>query len=150
MLRALPLFLALAACGEKAPASNAGTAAPESRVQAIQAPGDANSQAFARTLVGLDLKDFSPSGATGATIRYNSLKFNADGTVAASGFVEIEDERMDCQESGTWSMDPAESATLATVSWKIDNTSCAGREAGIESRARIDLSNPADPRFSYR
>ncbi len=150
MLRALPLLLALIACGEKAPPSNAGTAAPESgSAKVAGAPGDASSQSFAGTLVGLDIKDFS-SGASGATFKYTSLKFGADGTFAAVGYVEIADERMDCQESGPWTMDPAESATVASLSWKIEKTNCAGRDAGTEYRAKVDLSDTSNPQFSMR
>lgn len=151
MLRALPLLFALVACGEKAPPSNAGSAPTESAPAKVAgAPGDAASQSFARTLVGLNITNFSPSGASGATFKYNTLSFKADGTFSASGYVEIDDERMDCTETGPWTMDAAESATVAPVSWTIEKTNCAGRDAGAEVRALVDLSNPSDPRFSYR
>lgn len=151
MLRALPLLFALVACGEKAPPSNAGSATTESAPSKVSgAPEDSASQSFARALVGMTVKDFSASGASGATFKYATLKFGADGTFAAEGYVEIDDERMECQESGGWKMDPADSATVASLSWTIDKTNCPGRDAGTEVRAKVDLSDTSNPQFSFR
>lgn len=153
MRNLLPLLFVLGACGEKAPPASAGTAQADASAASSTvsgAPSDANSQAFARALVGTSVKNFSPSGGSGAKFMYNSLQFQADGNFTAAGFVEMDDERMDCNETGKWSMDPADSKTVATVTWKVDETNCAGREPGEQSRAQVDLSDPADPKFLYR
>lgn len=152
MLRTLPLVLFLVACGEKAPPENAGSAptSTPSTGKVAGAPGDSTSQSFARALVALTVKDFSASGASGATFKYTTLRFNADGTFSADGYVQIDDESMDCKESGPWSMDAAESATVAAVTWKVETTSCAGRDPGAETRAKIDLSDSDNPKFSFR
>jgi len=147
----LVLVLSLVACGEKAPPENAGSASTSSAPSKVAgAPGDADSQSFARALVALNIKDFSASGASGATFKYTILRFNADGTFSADGYVQIDDESMDCKESGPWSMDAAESATVASVTWKVETTNCAGRDAGAETRAKIDLSDSENPKFSFR
>lgn len=152
----IPVLFSLAACGEKAPAQNAGTATPEASASpggsatASSAPSDAKSQAFASALMSAGIRNFSPSGASGAKFMYNTLEFKADGTFSAAGYVEMDDEKMSCVESGPWGMDPAESKTLATVFWKVESTDCAGRDAGEESRAEIDLADPSNPKFRFR
>lgn len=148
----LPLLFVLGACGEKAPPANAGSApaASSGPTSVSVAPADGNSQAFASALVGATIKNFSPSGGAGAKFMYNTLQFKADGSFSAAGFVEMDDEKMDCTETGTWGMDPADSKTSATINWKVEQTNCAGRDAGEQSRAQVDLSDPADPRFLYR
>ena len=112
-LALLPLILS--ACGDKAPPANAGSAPPAASSSIAGAPGDANSQAFAARLIALKLQDFHPSDASGATITYSALSFKPDGTWAASGSVSFDDENIICEESGPWKMDPADSATSATV-----------------------------------
>ena len=149
----IPVLFVLAACGEKAPPTNAGTATPEASAGSSTvtgAPSDDKSQAFAQTLMGASFRNFSPSGATGAKFMYNTLQFKADGTFSAAGYVEMDDEKMDCTETGGWGMEVADSKTLATVFWKVESTDCAGRDAGEESRAEVDLSDPSNPKFRYR
>ena len=46
---------------------------------------------------------------------------------------------MECMESGTWTMEPATADNVATVAWTIVETNCAGREAGGETRAELNI-----------
>lgn len=146
----LASLLGLAACGDKAPPASAGSAPAAAPSKVSSAPADDNSQAFARRLVATPIKNFSPSDSTGAKFLYNTFSFQADGTFTAQGYVEIADEKMDCAESGPWTMDAAESETVATVSWTVEKTNCAGREAGEKTRAQVTLQSGADPVFAFR
>ena len=56
-----------------------------------------------------------------------------------TGRVEIMDEYVDCEESGTWTMDPADSESTASMTWQLEKTSCPGREGGKEIRVKITI-----------
>ena len=102
-------------------------------------PDDANSKKFGALLVSATQADFKPTDSAGAKFLYSTLNFGADNNWLAKGYVEMDGERMDCTETGTWSMEPAESDKVATVTWKVDKTDCAGRDAGQTSRAKMTL-----------
>ena len=114
----------------------AAEAAPEPTT-----PGDAASKKFAEGLVDATIQNFNPTDAQGATFVYVTMSFLPDNTWKAKGYVEIIDERMECAESGTWTMEPAESDTVATVNWTVDKTDCGGRDAGEKTRAQVTLQN---------
>lgn len=103
-------------------------------------PDDANSKKYAAKLLEVEIKDFSPSDGAGAKFEYTVMKFAGDNSWSADGYVEIADERMECVESGKWTMDAATSATEATVNWTVDKTDCPGRESGQETRAVLKLT----------
>jgi hypothetical protein len=103
-------------------------------------PDDGNSKKYAQKLLEAEIKDFSPSDGAGAKFEYTTMKFSGDNTWSAEGYVEIADERMECNEGGKWSMDPADSATEATVTWTLDSTDCPGRDSGGEIRAVLKLT----------
>jgi hypothetical protein len=136
------LFIAsfLFACGEKA-GGPAAAGAAKGLPSGADVPDDANSKAFARALVSSNTSNFSPTDAPGAKFRYTSLQFRGDNTWVASGYVEAMDERMECVESGSWTMNPADSPTKATMSWALDKTNCAGREAGESTRVQVTLGS---------
>ncbi len=118
---------------EEAPAADAAPAAvPET-------PADAKSQKFGASLVTSSLRNFRPSDAGGATFQYDEMTFAADNSWTAKGWVEFEDEKMECTESGKWKMDPADSEKVAIVTWTVDKTDCAGRDAGAEVRAEFTI-----------
>lgn len=133
---------------KKAPPADAG--APAAEEIATELPGDANSKKFASTLMGLTIKDFKPMDNAGATFKYDNLKFNAGNIWNAKGFVQIGEERMDCNESGTWHMDPAESASVAAVMWVVEKTDCAGREPGTEARVQMTLGKDGIDEILFR
>ena len=129
----------LLACGEKT-ATTSSPAAAAATAFTMDLPDDANSRAFAETLVGGVTTQFTPTDADGAAFEYTKLLFRPDGTWVAEGYVEAMDERMDCAESGSWSMSAADSKTVATVSWNVSETSCVGRDNGTQSRAQLTIS----------
>lgn len=132
---------ALAGKKDKKKKGDDDDAAETSEAAAVptELPDGADSAKFADKLMGLAIADFKPVDNVGATFVYSTMSFDAGNTWKARGYVEIADERMECSESGTWSMEPADSATVATVSWKVEKTDCAGREAGSNTRAQLTL-----------
>ena len=131
---AFTLVTSLLACGEKSGTTSAPAAAAATKFT-MDLPDDAASRSFAETLVGGVTSQFTPTDADGAVFEYTKLQFRPDGSWSAQGYVEAMDERMECAESGTWSMTAAESKTVATVSWSVSDTSCVGRDNGTETRA---------------
>ncbi len=144
MRTALILVPALAlACGGK---DKSSTAAPEAAAAAdptasLDIPGDADSKKFANALLDLEITNFKPSDGAGALFKYDTMDFAGDNTWSGAGFVEMGGERMECTESGKWSMDPAVSASEADMTWTLDATDCAGREAGADTRVNITLND---------
>ena len=139
-LTALALLLPAAADAKKKKSDTSEASAEAAPDVTPDVPGDKNSEKFAASLVGLSIDRFSPTdSASGAKFLYTSLNFNPDNTWEASGYVEMMDERMECTEGGTWTMDPAESATVATMTWTINQTDCVSRENGHATRYRVTI-----------
>jgi len=135
------LFLvsSLFACGEKSGSTAAPAAAAAAKIS-MDIPDDGASRGFAETLIGGVTANFAPTDADGAAFEYTSLQFRGDGSWHAEGYVEAMDERMECTESGTWSMTAADSKTVATVAWIVNDTTCVGRDQGTETRAQLTIS----------
>ena len=139
------LLLSLAACGKKeAPASAGDAVADAAPAQQADVPDDAKSRAFSERLLKLNVKEFAPSDGGGAKFMYDSLSFKPDNTWHAEGYVEADDERMDCKEDGTWTMEPAETETTAVVVWVVKKTTCISRETGDQTRALLTLSSTGE------
>lgn len=119
-------------------------------LSAMNVPDDGNSRKFAEALIGVRIEGFRPSDSGGAKFEYNTLSFEADNSWNAAGYVEIMDERMECTESGTWSMEPAESAKTATVAWTVSKTDCPSRESGVELRAVMTLGKSGIEDLKFR
>lgn len=147
-LRALFLGCFLFACGEKTPPVAGGAA--KGLAAGADVPDDANSKAFARALVAKDTSNFKPTDAQGAKFVYTQLSFRGDNTWVANGYVEAMDERMECAESGTWTMSTADTPTLATMNWQLVKTNCAGREAGEDTRVQVTLGNSGISQALFR
>lgn len=129
--------LLVAGCGEKTPAATA--AAPSGPSMTMSIPD--GTKAFATALVSSTTKDFSPSDSDGAVFKYTSLQFRGDGTWRADGYVEAMDERMECSEAGTWILAEAESKSVGTIAWTVNETSCVGRDNGTETRAQVTVGS---------
>jgi hypothetical protein len=139
----------LAGCGDKEPTSTAAVA--EAKTQAASVvPADETSRLFALKLAALDIQDFHPASGGGGKIVYTHLKFRDEGVWAATGYVEAQDERIDCSETGSWKMEPATSATTATMTWKTDTTDCAGRDAGAEQRVLVTIKDDGKIETDFR
>ena len=130
------LIPATAAAGKKKDAP--APAAPVETGPATAAPSDANSQKFLAKLLTATLKDFRPSDG-GAEFKYTEASFGAGKVFLAKGFVEMDGERMDCTETGTWKMDAADTDRSASVEWTIAKTDCAGRDAGASVRVKMTI-----------
>lgn len=144
----LPLMLCLLAigCGKK---DSTSTAAPaQAAAEKPDTPADAKSEKFGETLVGLSITDFRPLNAGSGKFVYNTLGFEADNTWRGEGYIEIAGETLECIESGTWSMEPAESATVAVMTWSVAETDCINQEPG-DRRYRVTISG-SDISVEYR
>ncbi|MDP6934835.1 MAG: hypothetical protein QGG40_18080 [Myxococcota bacterium] len=148
---ALALLPTLIACSSKqATPEAAADASGTAEAATTDAPDDAASKKFVGALMDLEIKDFRPKDAAGAIFEYASMSFNADNTWNASGFVEAQDERMDCAETGTWSMEPAESANTATMTWVVSETDCITRSIGEEVRIKLTITPDGGIKHAFR
>jgi hypothetical protein len=138
---AIVLLALLPACGhKKAPHAGAGSSKSTTASTAIEIPDDAKSKAFAARLVGLEMKDWSPSDAGVIQLRYVRMSHKADNTWNADAHVSDGDEEVSCQESGTWTMDAAESESTAEVTWFLHKTNCPGRNVQTKSRGQVTIT----------
>jgi hypothetical protein len=145
------LWVALAGCAKDKEKSNTAAASTEAKPKVVaNVPEDANSKAFAEKLQAMDIQDFKPSSGGGGEITYTHLKFREEGVWAATGYVEAQDEKMDCSETGTWTMEPATSQSTATMVWKTSTTDCVGREPGGEQRVLVTLKDDNKIDVDYR
>ncbi len=127
--------------------SDAGS---ESSASNLDIPSDGTSKKFADLLLKTTIANFLPTDGDGAKFVYSTLNFLGDNTWKAEGYVEIMDERMECTESGTWTMDAAESDRTATLSWSLAKTDCAGRESGKEARAVLTINKDGSVDAAFR
>ena len=135
---------------DKGATESATTTTSTESTGSLNVPADANSEKFAKSLVKMEISSFSPTAASsGADFRYTALSFEGDNTWNASGFVEIMDERMECTESGAWTMETAESQTVATIIVTINQTDCASRTTSTETRYRATVDGNS-LRVEYR
>ncbi len=149
-----PVLLVLAAtvaCGGKkaTPAASADAPAPQAQAATGDFPSDAKSQAFLETFTSTTINNFPAVDSAGAKVVLSTLNFSADNTWAAEGYVDAGEEKMECTESGSWTMDPAESASVATINWEIGSTDCIGRTEGDSDRAQITIKN-GDVAIAFR
>lgn len=129
-------FLLAMGCGNK---DGETTAAPVQAAVKPTTPGDANSDRFAMDLVGLTITNIRPMSAGSARFVYETLDFQPDNTWRGEGYIEIAGERMDCVESGSWSMEPAESNSVAVMIWNVGSTDCINQTEG-DRRYRVTIS----------
>ena len=146
ILNSLIFASLLTGCGEKNPASVTPAAAAGPKISMALPDG---TKAFVSTLIGSTTSNFAPTDSDGAAFEYTSLQFRGDGTWSAEGYVEAMDEKMECTEVGTWSMDPAESASKAAINLTINTSDCVSREAGHVSRYLATIEGGAID-VSYR
>jgi hypothetical protein len=150
MLATVITLTSLFACGQKTPASTTAAAAPASSQLTMVIPDGGKAKAFAMTIIGAPTQNFSPSDNDGATFEYTKLSFRGDGTWMAEGYVEAMDERMECVESGAWTLEDVESASTALISWTVKDTDCVGRDKGTETRAKVTVSKSGIESAQFR
>ncbi|MEC8382157.1 MAG: hypothetical protein VXZ96_17635 [Myxococcota bacterium] len=121
--------------GDAAQASNTASA-NQSTAAVADVPADGDSKKFAKALVGLNITNFRPISDG---LVYEKLSFSADNTWQAEAAVELMDEKMECIEKGTWTMDPAESSKVASMVWKIESTDCPARSAPEDVRLKVTI-----------
>jgi hypothetical protein len=130
--------------------SKQGQAEAADSLAGANIPGDDLSKSFAKVLVGSSFTNFRPTDASGAKFIYETFGFAGDNSWSASGYVEIMDERMECTESGSWTMEEARAADTATVTWVVNATDCAGRDTGAETRAQLTVDKDGRLQAMFR
>ncbi len=142
--------LLLLGCGKKSTSPASAADGGSSPTFTAEMPDTEAARAYAAALVETAVTDFQPTGGGGGvTFEWDRLTFAPDGTWAADAHVEASFEEMPCRETGTWRMDSAASATVATLVWTVSETSCAAREAGEELRVQMELGGDA-PEIRFR
>ena len=133
------LLIGLTACGPKdtAKSTSAAGEATQTSTQEANTPNDKTSKKFSKNLMSRTYSDFTP-GSEGLV--YKSIKFSPDNTWTAEAAIVTFDEEMECVEKGTWTLDPAESETVASMTWKITETDCPTRESGADIRLKLNVS----------
>lgn len=149
--KALAPFVLLLGCGPKESTSTSAAAeATESAPSSANVPSDKASQAFSEKLFSLELSDFRPIDSDGAELKWSKATFSPDGTWSADGAVSIMDETMECKEGGEWTMDPAEDASTAGMTWALQETNCAGREVGQDLRVLLTIEKGGEYSVDFR
>ena len=141
------LISLLSGCGEKSPAAASSAAESGPKISMTVPDGG---KPFVSQLIGSTTSDFAPTDSDGATFKYTRLQFRGDGTWAAEGYVEAMDEKMECAESGAWSVDDVSSKTVATITWTLGDTSCVGRDQGAETRAQVTVGSEGIEQALFR
>ncbi len=134
-------MFSLAACAPKpsVPAASGAAEAPAESIAGANIPAGEASKAFAQKLVKFEAKDFRPTDAPGARFTYRTIDFRGDNTWVAIAQMEAAGETLDCKEAGTWAMDSTDDEHTATMSWKLDKTSCAGRPSENTLRVKVNI-----------
>lgn len=130
-----------AACGKKeaatAPAAGGGNV-----LKGAVVPDNDNARAFATNLVTHKAIDIRPMDNGEMAFVYKSLSFTAENNGwLAEAVVGQGQDSFTCQEIGAWEIEEATSGDSATMNWKLNKTTCAGREAGKSMRVKVDIKN---------
>ena len=113
-------------------------------------PKDGASKNFATQLMATPLTDFEPPDNDGTTFLYDTLTFNVGNRWEAAAWLDVPGDRFDCVESGSWTMDAAESDTVAPVNWTVEETNCPGRKVGAATRAKLTIQADGDVGVEFR
>jgi len=153
VLLALALVVPGAAAAKKKNKKKKGqeeeVAAPAPKKVATKLPGDANSKAFGEALMAATISEFAPPD-TGVEFFYETFDFAPGNTWTAKAYLDVAGDRFDCVESGTWSIDAADSKTVGPVNWTVTETNCPGRENGVETRAQMTILEDGDVSYEFR
>lgn len=141
-------FLLAAGCAKEKPATKPNVIDREGGItDATQVPSDTDSKKFADHLVRHPLKGYHPTDADGPKVLWVETTFNAKNEWVAVTKVQVDAEDVDCRESGTWSMDKAESNQVAVVAMRTLASTCAGRADNIVYH--LKLSWTPDEKGAY-
>jgi hypothetical protein len=137
-------FVAIAAlvigCGKKdEPESSGDAASADAASSSAAVPKDADSKAFAKAVLGNALHNFTPTNNGEMRFEYITLTFKADNSWLALARVGEGEDSVECKEGGTWMMEPAESATTASMEWRITSSDCPGRPKEGMLRTKVTI-----------
>jgi hypothetical protein len=155
MPRSLPMLLAglcLVGCGKKNAGPDAAGAVDTGDASAVtaQMPDGKDATSFAKKLIGTTITNWDPSDVTGASFKYNEMTFDESGHWTADATLKAGFEEIDCTESGSWVIDVVESANDATMTWNVQQTTCATREKGLVLRVQMLLPSAGQYKINFR
>ncbi len=140
LLPALVLGLLLAPGCKKKEAETAPAANTSADVLGkVSIPAGDTSKAFAGKILTHDVTNFTPGDGYGMKFVYQSLKFYNDNTWLAEAVIGQGDDSVACKEHGTWTMDEAKDDHTADMSWKLEHTTCPGRENQNMIRVNVNI-----------
>ena len=114
-------------------------------------PAGSDARKFAQNLIDTEIADFKPTGVGGSVqFVYETLAFTGDGTWNAQAAVEANFESIPCAESGDWTLEDAESASVGTITWTVSKTNCAMRETGESTRGQVTLGKGTGFSVAFR
>ena len=105
----------------------------------VQIPAGDDSKAFAGKILTHEVTNFTPGDGYGMKFKYSSLKFYNDNTWLAEATLGEGDDSVACKEHGTWTMDTATTEHTADMSWKLEHTTCPGRESLNMIRVTVNI-----------
>lgn len=149
-ITALLAVLCLVACGKKdAPASSGGENAKAASAASADVPKDQNSQDFATWLINHPVHSFKPVDNGGASFVYVTMSFRADNSWVTTARMGDGEDTIECKEEGTWTMEPAESAAVAMMTWHMTRSTCPGRPPETIMRTKV-AADGTDYRIYFR
>ena len=132
------------ACGKKKPAETAPTDGGGNVLKGATLPDDENARAFAKNLLTHKATDIRPMDNGEMPFIYKTLSFTAENNGwQADAVLGQGQDSIPCQELGAWKIESAESAEVATMTWTLNKTTCAGRAPNNVMRVQVTLKDGA-------
>ena len=100
-------------------------------------PSDGTSKKFAKKLLSTEFVNFD-ANITGLV--WETLIFSSDNTFTATASQSLMDESMSCVEKGSWTMDPASSATVTNMTVNIESGDCPAADVPRKMRIQATLN----------
>lgn len=134
-------MMAMVGCAkEEAPAKpgGGGVVGKEGGItEETELPDDKDTRKFADGLVRNPVKGFSPADG----VRWDTLKFGPKNHWEATTIITVGGESAECEESGRWTAEKADSDSKGTVMLTTKKSSCAGRSDSTEYRLGLTVQD---------
>ncbi len=126
-------------CGKKDTETAPSAGASNDALGKVDVPDDANSKAFAGKILANQVTGYSPADGYGMKFVYKTLTFRNDNSWSADAILGEGEDSVACIERGTWTMDVATDEHTADMSWKLEDTTCPGRQSQNMMRVNVHI-----------